>query len=200
MPAVADRRQRTNSLFLALNTGTNAAAGLAFWFLLARIAHLDPALLGVGYATVALATTVAILAKGGIDTALLRTVPLAGRREGRLLLALAAAMGGAIALLVSAVLGFGVAQAPGMASVEWTAVAGLALLLACTWFQDAYFLALGDARLTFARNLVMAVVRLGVALPLVWITATHSVPAAWLIGLTASALAGVALDRWARPA
>src|SRR5262245_60341944 len=73
--------QRRNSLLLTLNTGVVALGGALFWFLVARILHLDPALVGVGYATIALATTVAVLAKSGLDMAILRTVPKAHPRQ-----------------------------------------------------------------------------------------------------------------------
>ncbi len=78
--------QHRNAVYLMLNTVTGGLAGLLFWVIFSRLAGLPVEEIGVGYAIVALGTMIAVLAKGGLDTALLRMVPGASRPEGLSLL------------------------------------------------------------------------------------------------------------------
>src|SRR5688500_4371095 len=81
---------------LLLNTATTAATGLVFWILFARLSETR-APIGLGYTIISLGTLVAILGKGGLDTALMRSVPDASREAAVRLLRFGAVLGGALA-------------------------------------------------------------------------------------------------------
>jgi O-antigen/teichoic acid export membrane protein len=175
-----------------LNTVTGAAAGLLFWFLLARAAGLHAADIGVGYAIIALGTTVGVVAKGGFDTALLRTVPGASKPEAGRLLRLAIAIGCAAAIVITAGLAlfsFAGNLVGGVATPGWVLVAAIGLLLVVTWLQDAFFLAEGDARLSFRRNLVFSAARLLLPFPILLLAWPHPAALTWALALALSALA-----------
>lgn len=190
--------QHRNAYYLMLNTATGAAAGLVFWFLLARLAGLSASHIGVGYATVALGTMVGVLAKGGLDTALVRSVPGASRKEAARLLGFATRVGTSLALLL--VLVFALASEisaaiPDATVLGWTLVGMIGSLLVVTWLQDAYFLADGDARHSFQRNLVFSATRLLLPLPVVALALPSPVALTWALALAASALAALAFAR-----
>lgn len=190
--------QHRNAYYLMLNTLTGAAAGLLFWFLLTGLGGLPPAEIGVGYVIVALGTIVAVVARGGLDTALVRTVPGASRDEGVRLLRFGAWVAVAAALLVA--LGLALALAPTRALPDvtplgWGLVALIGTLLVVTWLQDAHFLAEGEARFSFHRNLVLSGARLLLPLPVLALALPQPVALTWALALAASALAAIALVR-----
>jgi O-antigen/teichoic acid export membrane protein len=190
--------QHRNAAYLVANNVLGAATGILFWLLLARAAGLPARDLGVGFAVVALATTVAVLAKGGLDTAILRHVPGASRADGAALLRFAALVGCAVAALVALGLA-GVAATesylPQVGPFGWVLVAAIACLLVLAWLQDAYFLAEGDARQSFRRNLVLSAGRLLLPVPLVLLAVPHPVAMAWGLALLASVAAAVGFGR-----
>lgn len=194
--------QHRNAYYLMLNTGTGAAVGLVFWFLLARFAGLAASQIGVGYATVALGTMVAVLAKGGLDTALVRTVPGASRQEAARLLRFSTLVGVSIAVLLVIVFALASelsAAIPDATLLGWTLVGAIGTLLVITWLQDAYFLADGDARHSFERNLVFSAARLLLPLPVVALALPSPVALTWALALAASAAAAVAFARGLEP-
>lgn len=185
--------QHRTAYFLTLNNVMGAATGILFWLLLARVAGLGPAVIGIGYTIVALGIMMATVAKGGFDTALLLKVPGTGTAEGRGLLSFAFAVAAAIALLLTATvasLALGFRLLPGLDALAWALVGGIAVLMLMTWLQDAYFLAMGHPRMTFERNLVLTAGRLLLPLPVVLLALVHPVPLTWGLALAASALAG----------
>ncbi len=80
-------------------------------------------------------------------------------------------------------------------AVGWALVAAVAVLLVITWLQDAYFLAEGDARFSFRRNLVLSGVRVALPLPLVALAWPRPVAIAWGLALAVSAAAAVGFAR-----
>lgn len=190
--------QHRNALYLALNNVTAAAAGLLFWLLLARVAALPPNEVGVGYAIVALGTTIGVVAKGGLDTALLRTVPGAHRDEAERLLRFGVLVGSAAALALCLGLAFlarGGLGVPPLGAGGWAMVAAISVLLLVTWLQDAYFLAEGHARLSWQRNLVMSGARLVLPLPILALAIPFPIPTTWALALAASAFAAAGFGR-----
>lgn len=184
--------QHRNAYYLMANTGVGAAVGVLFWLLVTRVANLDPFQVGLGYATIALGTTVGLIAKGGLDLALLKAVPGASRVEATRLLRYGTGLGvaGALALtlIIAAVSVFGgwsrQAAGPG-----WILVASIGCLLVMTWLQDAYFLAEGRARHTLERNLVFSAARFVLPVILVMFALPHPIALTWAIALAASAAA-----------
>jgi len=175
-----------------------AATGILFWLLLARVAHLSPTEIGIGYAIVGMGATIGVVAKGGLDTALLRSVPATSREGGASLRRFAILVGCAVAIVLS--LGLGLAAElfhalPDIGRLGWLLVGATAVLLIITWLQDAYFLAEGDARFNLQRNLVLSAGRIVLPLPVIGLAWYHPVATTWLLALVASALAALFLGR-----
>ncbi len=198
LEAHLSQAQNRNAYYLMGSNLIGAAAGVAFWYLLAAVAGLDPGTIGVGHAAIALGTTIAVVAKGGLDTALVQTVPDASRDEALRLLRFGVIVGSGLAL----VLWLGLAGAsrftgalPDIGTVGWLLVGGIALLLVTTWLQDAYFLAERDAKFSMQRNIVFSAARLALPLPIVMLALTRPVALTWALALLASALAAVFFTR-----
>ncbi|MHB8633180.1 MAG: lipopolysaccharide biosynthesis protein [Thermoplasmatota archaeon] len=189
-------RQHRNAFFLILNTVAGTATGVLFWVLIVRAAHLSPPQVGVGYAIVALCTTVGLLAKGGLDTALLRFVPRTGKAEGGRLLRFAAAVAAVGALGLTAIVAVvGRRVLPPTPPGVWALVALGGALLAITWLQDAYFLAVGDAAFSFRRNLVLCGARLAFPIAVVALGIPQPVAVSWCLAILVSALAALGFQR-----
>lgn len=190
--------QYRNAYYLLLSNVTGAVTGVLFWLLLVRVAHLSPAEIGVGYGIVATGTIIGLVAKGGLDTALIRTVPGASKQDALNLLRFGASVGtGVAAVLVAAmvVLSKATSTVIQLSSFQWMLVAAIGALLVITWLQDAYFLAEGDARFSFQRNLVLSGSRLLLPLPVVIWALPDPVALTWGFALAASALAALAWSR-----
>lgn len=190
---LADAQHRT-AYILSLNNVLGAATGFLFWLLFARLAGLDSAAMGLGYAAVALGTVIGVVAKGGMDTAMLEFVPHASSGQGRRLLGLSVVVGAGVALALAAVLAmagqFG-GLLPGLSWSGWALVAAIAILMLVSWLQDAYFVALGHARYSLERNLVLSTARVLMPLPIVALALLNPVALTWMVALAASALAGL---------
>lgn len=194
---LADGQHRT-AYVLSLNNVLGAATGFLFWLLFARVAGVGTAAMGVGYAAVALGTLIGVVAKGGLDTALIHAVPGASRRQGAGLLALSIAVGAGAAAAVTAALALAAHAGGALRDFSWPAwglIAAIAALLVVSWMQDAYFVALGLARYSLERNLALSAGRLLLPLPIVALAWAHPVPLTWTLALLASALAGLARSR-----
>lgn len=184
--------QHRTAIWLMLNTVTAAAAGLGFWLMLTRALHVPARDIGIGYAVVAIATTAALLAKGGFDTALVRLVPAASRQDADRLLrqATLAAVGLAVLLCCAAL----ALPMDGLTGWErWLAgalAAALAVLLVVTWLQDAFFLAEGQARQSVKRNLAASFARMLIPIPLVFWHIPQAVAASWVLALAVAATLG----------
>lgn len=194
--------QHRTAYLLMGNTLLAAAAGLVFWLVLTRWLQLPSEAVGVGYATVAVGTTIGVLAKGGLDTALVRTVPSASGPSAARLLLLAAGIGAATAALVAVALllagGAAGSAAGGLAPLSgwaWAAAAAIGLLLVVTWLQDAWFLAEGSVQTNLFRTLAASAVRIALPFALVAWAAPTPVATAWGAALLASALVGLVLVR-----
>lgn len=190
--------QHRTTFYLLLNNATGAAAGLLFWLLLARILQLPAEEIGWGYAVIALGTMVSLVAKGGLDTALLRSVPATSDKEGTRLLAFGIGIGAVTAIAVSAILAgvtLPAALVPELADWSWVLIAGIAILMVVTALQDAWFLAEGNAKATWQRNLVFAGGRLILPVPVVLFAVPGTVPVVWLLALLFATLAGIVLAR-----
>lgn len=190
--------QNRNAYCLLLNNVVGAATGLLFWLLFARVLGLSHEEVGIGYAVVAMGTLVGVLAKGGLDTALLRHLPRAGGTEENrlfrfaLLLGLVATLGfAAIAAWIGPKVGLDL-HGPATA---WLLVAGIGGLLVLTWLQDARFLAHGDARPSLKRNLALGAARLALPVPIVLLGLPHAVAWSLLGALAISALLAWMLSR-----
>lgn len=195
--------QHRNAYYLMLNTGLGAATGLVFWALFTRVLGLPASDVGVGYTAIAVGTLVGLLAKGGLDTALVRTIPGANRLESGRLLLFAVGIGSAVALLLSLVVPFASVLLDPLEATTPTAsvlVAAIGVLLVVTWLQDAFFLGHGDAKQSFQRNVVFHTTRLLLPLLLAALAVTHIVALSWALALLASAVAGVLLARRVRGA
>lgn len=183
--------QHRDATLLLANMGLAAASGLVFWLVLTRALRLPPDEVGLGYATIAVGTLLGVLAKGGLDSALVRTVPWASRRSAARLLRLATAIGCGSAVLATAALALasraGQALSP-LTAVGWLQAGAIAVLLVAAWLQDAYFLAEGNAALTLVRTLVGSVARIVLPVALVVLGLGDPVVAAWA-GSLAIALA-----------
>lgn len=185
--------QHQAAYYLTLNNVLGAATGVLFWLLLARLAHLGPDVIGVGYTIVALGTLVGVLAKGGFDTALVVKVPSASSAGGRALLAFGFAVAAGIAVvltLAAATVALASGSLPEVDALGWVLVGAIAVLMVLTWLQDAYFLAVGQARLGFERNLALTAGRLALPFPVVLLAFAYPVPVTWGLALAASALVG----------
>ncbi len=184
--------------YLLMNTALGAATGLAFWLLLVRVAALPAADIGVGYAIVSLGATVALVARGGLDTALLRSVPAADPSDGTRLLhfstALAVAVVIALCLLLAGAARAG-APLPDLSTGGWPLVAAIAALMVVIALQDAWFLAEGRARSSFRRNLAFSGARLALPIPIVALAIPLAVPVAWMLALMLAAVVGLGLAR-----
>ncbi len=186
--------QHRTAYFLTINNLMGAATGFVFWILLARLGGLSPAVLGVGYTVVALGTLVGVIAKGGLDTALLQKSPGATRAGGHTLLVFGFLVGAGIAVTLTALMAIGShvrGFLPDLTIAGWVLVASIAVLLLLCWLQDAYFVALGHARFSFERNLALSVGRLLLPLPVIALALAHPVPLTWMLALGVSAVAGL---------
>lgn len=190
--------QHRNAWYLALNNVMAAATGLLFWLLLARVAALPASEVGIGYAIVALGSTIGVVAKGGLDTALLRHVPGAHKTEASRLLRFGAIVGSCVALAIClglALMARGGLGIPALGPGGWLMVAAISILLLVTWLQDAYFLAEGQARFSWRRNLVLSGARLLLPLPILALAIPFPIPTTWAIALAASAFAAAGFHR-----
>ncbi|HUR62214.1 MAG TPA: hypothetical protein VM286_07630 [Candidatus Thermoplasmatota archaeon] len=190
--------QHRNAWYLMLNNVTAAATGLLFWLLLARVAGLPAGEVGIGYAIVALGTTIGVVAKGGLDTALLRHVPGAHKQDARRLVLFGAAIGSLVAVAIClglALLAHGGLGVPPLGPGGWLMVAAISILLLVTWLQDAYFLAEGQAQFSWRRNLVLSGARLLLPLPILALAVPFPIPTTWAIALAASAFAAAGFHR-----
>jgi O-antigen/teichoic acid export membrane protein len=188
---LAEPQHRTTYLLL-LNTATTAATGLVFWVILARLDTRTT--IGLSYTIISLGTLTAILAKGGLDIALLRAIPLASRAAAVRLLRFGAVLGGALAFGLAgvlAVVAWSRAALPELVSAGWALVAAIGLLMVITWLQDAYFLAEGRPGLILHRNIAASASRLLLVLPVLLWTVPHPPAVAWALALCVSAAAGV---------
>lgn len=181
--------QHRNTAFLFLNMGAQAVAGVLFWLVLTRGLDLDPATIGIGYSVIALGTIAAVIAKGGLDTALLRHAPTTDRRGANGLLALGTVLGSAVALLACLVM-----VATGFWSeldaADWGLAAAIGVLLLAMWLQDALFLAEGRAGSSALRNLVASVARVALPLALIALGVPRLVAVAWGLSLLGAAAVG----------
>ncbi len=190
--------QHRTVAYLLLNTALGAITGLGFWLLLVRVAHLPSADIGIGYAIVSLGTTVALIAKGGLDTALLRNVPAADHTDGTRLLRLATAIAVGIVITLSVALAVAAhlgVPLPRLRAGGWPLVALIAALMVIIALQDAWFLAEGRARATFRRNLAFSGARLALPVPVVALAIPLAVPVAWMLALVLAAVVGLGLAR-----
>lgn len=190
--------QHRNTYYLTANTLLGAATGLVFWILLARILALPPSTIGLGYAVIALGTTVGVVGKGGLDTALIRHVPSAGRRESARLLRDGILIGGLAALVLA--LGFAAASVvwsglPRLGPLGWGLVGAIGILLVATWLQDAFFIAESDAKATLQRNTIFSAARLLLPLPLVYLAFPNAIALAWALSLLVAAVVAIAFGR-----
>ncbi|HLE47700.1 MAG TPA: hypothetical protein VI818_05330 [Candidatus Thermoplasmatota archaeon] len=192
-------RQHRNAVYLMLNPVVGAAAGLLFWLIVVRFTGVSQADVGIGLAVIALGTTVGVLAKGGLDTALIRNVPGASQDEGRRLLRIAITCGVLLAALLAT--GLAIAAWAGQIWIEhvtaagWLLVGAIAALLVVTWLQDAHFLAEGEARYSFIRNLAFSAARLVLPLFVVLAAVAQPVAVTWALALAFSAVAASVLGR-----
>ncbi|MEA3190149.1 MAG: hypothetical protein QOD77_731 [Thermoplasmata archaeon] len=187
--------QHRDAAYLMLNTVATAAAGLVFWLVATRVLQLPAREVGVGSAVIALGTLVAVLAKGGLDTALLRYLPSTGR-EGNLF-GFALGLGGAFLLAVWGVLalwGTSAGAWPELGRTEWLLVALIGMLLLYAWLQDAVLLSGGRAGQAAARNLGGAVVRIVAAVALALVLPLV-IPLAWAIGVLCAVVVGNRIQR-----
>jgi O-antigen/teichoic acid export membrane protein len=190
--------QHRSAYYLALNNVLGAATGFLFWLLLARVGGLSTAVVGVGYSTVALGTVMGVVGKGGLDTALLQKVPGASHAEGRSLLRFAALVGGCVATGLTALLALAAlveGWLPDLTPTSYALVAIIAVLLVLSWLQDAYFLALGKAQLSFRRNVALSIGRLALPIPVIALALANPVPLTWTLALGVAALVGMASAR-----
>lgn len=189
----AGERQHRDAVLLMANTLLAAVAGLAFWLVLTRALALPSAAVGLGYATVAVGTTVGVLAKGGLDTALLRALPSADGASARRLLLLATGVGGATAVLTAAALALaGQTGSLALSLWAWAAAGAIGVLLVVTWLQDSWFLSEGSVRVNLWRTLAASAVRVALPFALVaWgLSGPGPVAVAWAAALLASAAIG----------
>lgn len=190
-----DRHYR-NGYYLMLNSAAGAAAGLLFWLVLVRWYAIPVRDIGIGLAMISLSTAFALVAKGGLDAALVRHVPRATRKEGLRLLELGVTTGfagvgvGVLALALLPRLGVHIA---GLTSGAFALFGVLGALLVVTWLQDAHFLAEGEARFSFYRNLVLHAARLATPALVVALALPYPIPVAWGLALAASAVVALVL-------
>jgi O-antigen/teichoic acid export membrane protein len=186
--------QNRNAYCLMANNAIAAATGVLFLLLFTRALGLPAEELGVGYAIVSLATIVAVLAKGGFDTAILRTVPVAQPAQSRRLYRLGVLVG--CVLAVAGATALAVANGlPDRSLAGWAITAALGALLVATWLQDAWFLAAGDAWPSLQRNLVLGAGRLAAPFAVVAVAVPHPFAASLVLALALSAAAGALLAR-----
>ncbi|MHB8604362.1 MAG: hypothetical protein ACYDCK_03820, partial [Thermoplasmatota archaeon] len=184
--------QDSSALYLMANNVAGAASGVVAWFLFTRVSGLPTSAVGLGYAVIALGTTIGVVAKGGLDTALVRHAPSADGTSAARLLRFGAVLGACVALALALTTWFAsrlAAFLPTVTGFEWVFVGLIGALLAVTWMQDAYFLARGSARLSFERNLVLYGSRVALIFPVVAIAHARAIPVTWTLSLAAYALA-----------
>lgn len=188
-------RQSRNAYYLQLNSITGAFAGLLFWLVVVRLYTLPQRDIGIGLGAINLATALALVAKGGLDVALLRHAPRTDRRGALRLLGLSLATGlaalaglTALLLLTPAVAG---AVAPDVDPHDIALVAILAALLVATWLGDALFLAEGQAKASFQRNLVLHGTRLVTPALVLAIALPFPVPVSWGLAIALSGIAAL---------
>lgn len=191
------QRQHRNGYSLLLNNAVGAVTGLLFWLVLARVLGLSEQEVGVGYALIALASMVAVLAKGGLDTALLRAAHGRSHRDASavhrqaLLLATAVTVGVVLAMALLAP----VPASPDPSPLGWLLVAAIAALLVAGWLQDARFLAAGDAWPSLQRNLALGASKVVFPFVAVLAAVTHAVAVSLALALAVSLAIGAALAR-----
>lgn len=190
--------QHWSAFYLILGNLIATATGLVFWLLLARVFSLPAAEIGIGYAIVGMGATIGVIAKGGLDTALMRSVPESTKEGAAHLLRFGAFIGGSIALVLSVsvalvVLHLGVM--PDIGPLGWTLVGAMAVLLVITWLQDAHQLAEGNAKFAVHRNLVLSVTRIALPLPIIVLAWYQPVATTWILAVAVSALVALVIRR-----
>jgi O-antigen/teichoic acid export membrane protein len=188
---------------LVLNTGINGALGLAYWVLAARV--MDAGLLGQGaggYSGMVFAASIGWI---GLQQALLRYLPVAGRDAGRLILAVYGAAVG-IALLAAVAFLVYASTDPSLAYLvagpgEIVAFIGAVAIWVVFSLQDPALIGLRRAHFVPLENLAFGIAKLvllfvvaGLATP--WaIVGTWVLGAAWLV-----VIVNVAIRRMVRSA
>lgn len=185
--------QHRNAFLLVLSNLIAAATGLLFWLLLARLLHLPASEIGIGYAIVGMGATIGVIAKGGLDTSLLRSIPAATHEGAARLARFGILVGSGLAVVLALALGLGATLLDAMPLVGlfgWILVGTIAVFLVITWLQDAYFLAEGNAKFGVQRNLVLSIARITLPIPVIALAWYQPVATTWLLALVASALVG----------
>lgn len=162
--------RRRQSYVLMLNTGLMSVLGLAYWAVVGR--YVDAATLGVGASIVGVASLVNIVARVGLDTALLRHLADPALDRRRLLSSSALVVGAVTLVLAAAYLAYLVVADPAGAGgllAPWTAaVFGVSLAaLSVGFLLDAALLAADRPGDLLAKNLAYSVLKIPFSLLLV---------------------------------
>jgi O-antigen/teichoic acid export membrane protein len=180
-------------MVLLANAALAALTGAIFWVIVLRWGRVSSEEVGTAYTVIAAGTALAIIAKGGLDTALVQSAAVANLRTSRRLAMVAAATASMVAIvLLLAIAGLDhalpIVLVPRSLSAPW--VFAVALLLELLWLQDAYFLGTATVRHSFVRNLVLSASRLAFPIALIRSNAPHPILLSWMLAVTVSVAAG----------
>ncbi|WP_051124658.1 phosphotransferase [Amycolatopsis benzoatilytica] len=180
---------------LVLSSALTSAIGLLFWIVAAR--GYDQAVLGRNSALIAAVMFLAGVAQLNLLNVLIRFVPVAGARAGRLV-ALAYLVGGGLAGLVGLVFALGIRwwapELSGMLNGP-ARIAGIAAACA-VWavfvMQDGVLTAVGRARVVPVENLAFSVLKLGLLAGLATALPAGGITVSWMAATAAAVLATTA--------
>jgi O-antigen/teichoic acid export membrane protein len=185
-----------DGLALVLSYGLTSAVGLLYWIVAARL--FDPATVGIN--SVALSTMMLLggIAHLNLTQALLRFVPVAGRRTRRLVVSCYA-----VAITVAALVGLGYAAGARHWAPQMVDAVGYGPLLvffavatpawALFTVQDYLLTALKRATVVPLENLVFALLKIGLLAAAVSVGYVFGIAASWVL---ATVLIVVAVNVW----
>lgn len=178
---------------LVLNSLVTALLGLGFWLLAARL--FPPEVIGVNAATISAMMFIAGVAQLNLMSALLRFVPTAGRRAGRMVV-LSYAVGATLSALAATgyLLRLG-AWTPALSPFLGQFWVGLSFVVASAgWavmvMQASVLVALGRAGVTTVVNQVFNFLKLALLLPFVVLLPTSGVWFGWTGAMAVAVAAG----------
>jgi O-antigen/teichoic acid export membrane protein len=188
--------QHRDGIALVLSSGVSSGIGLLYWVLAARL--FDPTTVGLNSTAISAMTLIGSAAHLNMGNAMLRFVPVAGRRASALV---AVCFG--IGIGVAALAGLVFAVGSGLWARELVAAFGYPALIAFfvvstpIWtifvLQDAALTAIKRANVVLLENLVFALLKIAFLAGAAWFALAGGIALSWLI---ATAVSAVAVNVW----
>ena len=184
--------QHRDGIALVLSSGVSSVIGLLYWVLAARL--FDPTTVGLNSTAVSAMTLIGSAAHLNMGNAMLRFVPVAGRRAG-VLVAACFGIGVGVAAVAGLVfaLGSGVWAAELVDAFGYPALIVFFLVSTPIWtvfvLQDAALTAIKRANVVLLENFVFSVLKIVFLAAAAWLALAGGIALSWVVATTVSVIA-----------